>query len=99
MKAHGAALGVPVRLIVLDTLSRMIGSGDEDKARDINMVVQRAEQVQRETGAHVLIVHHSGKDRDRGMRGSNALLGAVDASIEVSRHERIPGSVKARSPR
>ncbi|WP_160140521.1 AAA family ATPase [Blastochloris tepida] len=87
VKAHGAALGVPVRLIVLDTLSRMIGSGDEDKARDINMVVQRAEHVQRETGAHVLIVHHSGKDRDRGMRGSNALLGAVDASIEVSRHE------------
>jgi hypothetical protein len=87
VKAHGAALGVPIRLIVLDTLSRMIGSGDEDKARDINMVVQRAEQVQRETGAHVLIVHHSGKDRDRGMRGSNALLGAVDASIEVSRHE------------
>lgn len=37
------------------------------------------------TGAHVLIVHHSGKDRDRGMRGSNALLGAVDAAIEVTK--------------
>jgi 5S rRNA maturation endonuclease (ribonuclease M5)/KaiC/GvpD/RAD55 family RecA-like ATPase len=87
VKAHGAALGLPIRLVVLDTLSRMIGSGDEDKARDINVVVQRAEKIQRETGAHVLIVHHSGKDRDRGMRGSNALLGAADAVIEVSRHE------------
>ena len=87
VKAHAASLDVPLRLVVLDTLSRMIGSGDEDKARDINVVVQRAEKIQRETGAHVLIVHHSGKDRDRGMRGSNALLGAVDAAIEVSRHE------------
>jgi hypothetical protein len=87
VKAHAAGLDVPLRLVVLDTLSRMIGSGDEDKARDINVVVQRAEKIQRETGAHVLIVHHSGKDRDRGMRGSNALLGAVDAAIEVSRHE------------
>ena len=87
VKAHAAALEVPLRLVVLDTLSRMIGSGDEDKARDINVVVQRAEKIQRETGAHVLIVHHSGKDRDRGMRGSNALLGAADAVIEVSRHE------------
>lgn len=77
----------PPRLIVLDTLSRMIGSGDEDKARDINVVVQRAERIQRDTGAHVLVVHHSGKDRDRGMRGSNALLGAVDAAIEITRHE------------
>lgn len=85
--AHAHTLETPVRLIVLDTLSRMIGSGDEDKARDINVVVQRAERLQRETGAHVLIVHHSGKDRDRGMRGSNALLGAVDAAVEVVKHE------------
>lgn len=85
--AHAQTLETPVRLIVLDTLSRMIGSGDEDKARDINVVVQRAERLQRETGAHVLIVHHSGKDRDRGMRGSNALLGAVDAAVEVVKHE------------
>jgi hypothetical protein len=77
----------PVRLVVLDTLSRMIGSGDEDKARDINVMVRSAERIQRDTGAHVMIVHHSGKDRDRGMRGSNGLLGAVDAAIEVTRDE------------
>jgi hypothetical protein len=87
VKTHAAAMEAPVRLVVLDTLSRMIGSGDEDKARDINVVVQRAERIQRETGAHVLIVHHSGKDKDRGMRGSNALLGAADAAIEVTRHD------------
>jgi KaiC/GvpD/RAD55 family RecA-like ATPase len=87
VKEHAAAMREPLRLVVLDTLSRMIGSGDEDKARDINVVVQRAERMQRELGCHVLVVHHSGKDRDRGARGSNALLGAVDAAIEIARHE------------
>jgi hypothetical protein len=80
-------MGEEVGLVVLDTLSRMIGSGDEDRARDMNVIVQRAEKIQRETGAHVLLVHHTGKDKDRGMRGSNALLGAADAALEVSRFE------------
>lgn len=78
-------MGCKVELVVLDTLSRMIGSGDEDKARDVNVVVRTSERIQRLTGAHVMIVHHSGKDRDRGMRGSNALLGAVDCAIEVTK--------------
>jgi hypothetical protein len=80
-------MGEEVGLVVLDTLSRMIGSGDEDRARDMNVIVQRAEKIQRETGAHVLLVHHTGKDKDRGMRGSNALLGAADAALEVARFE------------
>lgn len=89
-------MGSPVRLVVFDTVSRMIGAGDEDKARDINVVVRNAERVQRETGAHVLFVHHSGKDRDRGMRGSNAFLGAVDVAIEVTKDD--DGTCEAKVP-
>jgi len=85
LKGLAEPMGQRVGLVVLDTLSRMIGGGDEDKARDVNVVVRSAERIQKQTGAHVLIVHHSGKDRDRGMRGSNALLGAVDAAIEVTK--------------
>ncbi len=85
INALAEPMGEPVGLVVLDTLSRMIGSGDENQPRDINKVVAAADRIQRLTGAHVMIVHHSGKDRDRGMRGSNALLGAVDAAIEVTR--------------
>lgn len=84
LRAH---MGEPVRLVVLDTLSRMIGSGDEDKARDMNAIVRAAGAIQEQTGAHVLGLHHSGKDRERGMRGSNALLGAVDTAIEVQRFD------------
>lgn len=87
IKGLADPMGGPARLVVFDTVSRMIGAGDEDKARDINVLVRNAERVQRETGAHVLFVHHSGKDRDRGMRGSNAFLGAVDVAIEVAKDD------------
>jgi hypothetical protein len=35
------------------------------------------------TGATVLIVHHSGKTKQSGARGSSALTAAVDTAIEV----------------
>jgi hypothetical protein len=31
------------------------------------------------------VVHHTGKDESRGMRGSSALLAAVDAELELTR--------------
>ena len=37
------------------------------------------------TGAHVLLVHHTGKDTERGARGHSSLRAAVDTEIEISR--------------
>ena len=39
------------------------------------------------TGAHVLLVHHCGKDEARGARGHSSLRAAVDTEIEISRPE------------
>jgi hypothetical protein len=36
----------------------------------------------------VVFVHHSGKNSDRGARGSSAILGAVEASIAVAKDEQ-----------
>ena len=36
-------------------------------------------------GCTVLVVHHSGKDSSRGMRGSSALRGAIDSEFEIKR--------------
>jgi hypothetical protein len=38
-------------------------------------------------GAALMILHHSGKDSAKGMRGSSALLGAVDTELELIRFE------------
>ncbi|MCL7944062.1 helicase RepA family protein [Marinobacter sp. ATCH36] len=73
-------------LIVVDTLARNFG-GDENSATDMGQFVRNADALRRRWKATVLIVHHSGKDGDRGARGSSALKGAADAEYEVSRSE------------
>ena len=36
------------------------------------------------TGAHLLIVHHTGKDETRGARGHTSLRAATDTEIEIT---------------
>nr|WP_237452106.1 AAA family ATPase [Qipengyuania algicida] len=79
------AMGEPVKLVIFDTFSRMIGAGDEDRAPDQNIMVARARLIQDATGATVCYVHHSGKDEKRGTRGSNALPGAADVVVCVKK--------------
>ncbi len=37
------------------------------------------------TGGLVVLVHHTGKDATKGLRGHSSLFAALDAAIEVSR--------------
>ena len=73
-------------LIVIDTMARNFG-GDENSATDVGQFIRNVDALRRHWKATVLIVHHSGKDGDRGARGSSALKGAADAEYEVSRSE------------
>jgi len=71
------------RLIVLDTFARLF-SGNENKSHDVGLAVKHLDLIRHETGATVLLVHHSGKDARSGERGSSALQGAADARLELS---------------
>ncbi|MBV2134068.1 helicase RepA family protein [Pseudomonas sp. MAP12] len=73
-------------LIVIDTMARNFG-GDENSATDVGQFIRNADALRRHWKATVLIVHHSGKNGERGARGSSALKGAADAEYEVSRSE------------
>ncbi len=77
-----AALGV--RLLVVDTLARCAVGLDENSARDMGRLVANVDLVRQATGACVLLVHHSGKDAERGMRGSSALFAAADTVLSCS---------------
>lgn len=83
-KRAGEHFGLPVRAIVIDTLARAM-NGDENSAKDMGALIAGADAIRMVTGAHVCLVHHEGKDSDKGMRGSNALLGAVDTAIRIGR--------------
>ncbi|KPD10371.1 AAA family ATPase, partial [Phaeobacter sp. 11ANDIMAR09] len=74
----------PLALVVVDTVSRSLGAGDENTAKDTSMFVKNCDLIREATGAHVMVIHHTGKDEDRGARGSSALRAAVDTEINVT---------------
>jgi AAA domain/Toprim-like len=74
-------------LIVLDTLARTFGSGDENKQQDMNAYVDAADKLREATGANVMIIHHSGVHEERRERGSNVLRGAADTVIKIARKD------------
>lgn len=71
-------------LIIVDTLARNFGDGDENSTKDMNAFVAAIDDLRREFEATALIVHHSGhSDKNRG-RGAMSLKGALDAEFKVS---------------
>ncbi len=72
-------------LIVIDTLARAMGGGDENTAKDMGAFVRNIDLLRARLGAHVMVVHHTGKDTARGARGSSSLRAAVDTEIELTR--------------
>jgi putative DNA primase/helicase len=75
-------------LIVIDTLHRFL-LGDENSAQDAKTMLDACGNLQREFGASVLLVHHTGvnDEAQHRARGSSAWRGALDIEISV-----VPGS-------
>jgi len=71
-------------LIVIDTLARCMINGDESSSRDMGQVIDAIQTIQNSTTAAVLVVHHPTK-KGGDIRGSSALLGAVDTLIMTSK--------------
>jgi len=75
------------KLIIIDTLARAFGGGNENASEDMGSFISNCGRLQEATGAALLVVHHSGKDASLGLRGHSSFLGAVDTQIEISRHQ------------
>ena len=74
----------PPVLVVIDTLSRCSGGADENSNTDMAKVIAAADCLQQRFHCTVLIVHHAGKDKDRGPRGASSLIGNTETIIEVA---------------
>ncbi|MBB3234991.1 AAA family ATPase [Phyllobacterium endophyticum] len=76
--------GVNPQFLIIDTLARNFGNGDENSAKDMNAFVAGADALREAfPGCTVLVVHHTGKDARHGARGSSVLNGAEDTAIEA----------------
>lgn len=78
-----------VGLIIIDTLSRAMAGGNENSPDDMGAVIRNGDKLKEELGAHVMFIHHSGKDSSKGARGHSALRAAVDTEIEVKKNDSL----------
>ncbi len=77
---------VPAGAVVfLDTLNRAAPTADENSSRDMGEILEAAKRLQNLTGGLVTLIHHTGKDATKGLRGHSSLLAAMDSAVEVSR--------------
>jgi AAA domain len=86
IRAVEDATGEKVVFAIFDTFAKLIaaGGGDEDKARDQGRVFVNVQRIKDEIGCAVGLVGHTGKNEERGSRGSNAILGDVDVMVTIS---------------
>lgn len=84
VKAVERHTGQRAALVIGDTLARLSAGANENSGEDMGLVVSRFDRIRAETGAHFLLIHHSGKDAAKGARGHSSLRAAVDTEIEVT---------------
>ena len=51
----------------------------------MGQIIAAAKELQTFVGGLVVLVHHTGKDASKGLRGHSSLQAALDAAIEVRR--------------
>ena len=69
----------PIRMIIIDTLARNFGGGNENSTQDMNVAVHNLDEIRRHCGSPAVIpIHHLGKTDKNTGRGSSVLRGAAD---------------------
>lgn len=76
-----------LKMIVFDTLNRCMVGLDENSAKDVSAFIKGCARLQEELDVTVVLVHHTGKDQAKGVRGSTAITGAADTLIKVNRDD------------
>ena len=80
--------GIELRLVQIDTLARAFGGGQENDAADMGAFIHNCGRIQRKLNCALMVLHHSGKDATKGLRGHSSLLGAVDSQLEIVKLEQ-----------
>jgi hypothetical protein len=78
--------GCGVDLAIFDTYAKAIaaGGGDESLAKDQNVALANLRRVLDRVEIHIAGIGHTGKDENKGERGSNARLADVDLQVQIT---------------
>lgn len=85
MVAAAQAAGYSDGVLCIDTLNRAAPGADENDSAAMGEIIAAAKALQSELGGLVLLIHHTGKDASKGLRGHSSLHAALDAALEVTR--------------
>lgn len=72
-------------LIIIDTLHRNFGSGDENSSRDFTQFLTNITTLMKAANSAVLFVHHSGHSSQDRARGSSAIKAALDVEYKIAK--------------
>ena len=72
-------------IIFFDTLANSMAGGDENTAKDMNIVNDNCARIREATGAVIVLIHHAGKNPDAGPRGSTAIPGRNDFIFKLEK--------------
>ncbi|MGD9126057.1 MAG: helicase RepA family protein [Planctomycetia bacterium] len=70
-------------MIVIDTLARNFGEGDENSTQDMSRFVAACDAIRNKYQCTLLVVHHSGHSDKGRARGAIALKAALDAEYQL----------------
>lgn len=89
-------------VVAIDPLGVSMPGANENDFTDVSVVVKRLRWIAREAGTHVACVAHTGKDTERGQRGSSHFFASGDFVASVSEgvgDERVIELMKVRDGR
>lgn len=75
-------------LVIIDPLWRLLRVGDANNYSEVTRVLEPLMIMARKSGAHIMVVHHGGKNEREGgdtILGSTAIFGAVDTALIMRR--------------
>lgn len=73
-------------VIVVDTLAQVIPGANENSGEHMGVALNHCKRLHEATGAVIILVTHTGKDSDKGVRGWSGQRGAADSQIEILRN-------------
>ena len=75
-----------VRMIIVDTLQRNFGAGNENSTEDMSAFIERIDDLRDTYETCVLLVHHTGHSTSGRARGSSVIQASVDWEYRVVRN-------------
>lgn len=72
-------------VLCIDTMAKSAPGMNENDSSEMSRYIVAVEALAKEIHGCVILIHHSGKDTERGPRGHSSFLAGIDSAVAVAR--------------